>query len=232
MTTQRIHQHDETGAYSAARTELHRRLRGDLLAQGSEGYEQARKVHDGQFDKYPQLIVFAADDLDVLAAVRFAREQGLELAVRSGGHSVAGQSTVDGGLLLDLSRMKAISINAEQRVAWVQPGATWGEYAAKAQEHGLATSSGDASSVGVGGLTLGGGIGWMVRKHGLTIDHLIAVELVTADGRLLRVSADEHPDLFWALRGGGGNFGIATAFELRLQPVGTIIGGAVLYPIE
>src|SRR6185295_14998534 len=167
---------------------------------------------------------------DVLRAVSFAREYDLPLAIRSGGHSMAGDSSVDDGLVIDLSRMRGISIDAQRRVAWAQPGLTWGEYAAAANQYGLATSAGDTASVGLGGLTLGGGIGWMVRKYGLAIDNLLSVELVTADGRLLRASAEEHSDLFWALRGGGGNFGVATAFQFRLQPAGTILGGAVVYP--
>src|SRR5581483_7961134 len=180
----------------------------------------------------PGLIVRAADAIDVIRAVNFAREQDLTLAVRSGGHSIAGHSAVDGGLMLDLSAMKGMHVDPERGVARVQPGVTWGEYARQAQEYGLATSSGDVATVGVGGLALGGGIGWMVRKYGLTIDHLLSVDVVTADGRLLTASETEHPDLFWGLRGGGGNFGIATSFELKLRPAGTVLGGAVFYSTE
>src|SRR5439155_13713140 len=169
------------------------------------------------YDRRPALIVRAVDVIDVIRAVNFARENDLTLAIRSGGHSLAGYSTVEDGLLLDLSAMKGMAIDAERRVARAEPGLTWGEYARQAQQHGLATTSGDAGTVGVGGLALGGGIGWLVRKYGLTIDHLLSVELVSADGRLLRASETENPDLFWALRGGGGNFGVATSFELKLQ---------------
>lgn len=210
--------------------DLQTHLLGSVILPHHERYEEARSVVNGLYNRRPALIVEAADTADVIRAVNFARDHELPLAVRSGGHSVAGHSTVDGGLVIDLGRMRGISIDPERRVAWAQPGLTWGEYARRAQVHGLATTSGDAATVGLGGLALGGGIGWMVRKYGLTIDHLISVELVTADGRLIRASADEHPDLFWALRGGGGNFGVATAFQLKLQPAGTILGGVTVYP--
>jgi FAD/FMN-containing dehydrogenase len=214
---------------SKAIANLGRNLNGAVYLPGDVGYEPARRVWNGLIDKRPALIVRPADPTDVARAVAFARDNQLLLAVRSGGHSPAGHGTVDGGLVVDLSAMKGLSIDPERRVAQAQPGLTWGEYAAAAQAYDLATSSGDTASVGVGGLTLSGGMGGMLRKHGLAIDHLLAVELVTADGRLVRTSADEHPDLFWALRGGGGNFGIATAFEFQLHPAGTILGGAVIY---
>jgi FAD/FMN-containing dehydrogenase len=209
--------------------QLAARLAGELILPTDEAYEEARKIRAGNFDKFPALVVRPADVIDVIRAVNFARENDLTVAVRSGGHSFAGYSTVEGGLVIDLSSMKDISIDPERRVARVQPGLTWAEYAAEANKYGLATSSGDVGSVGVGGLIMGGGIGWMVRKHGLTIDHLISVDIVTADGRFVTASADENPDLFWAVRGGGGNFGIATSFELQLYPAGTILGGAVIY---
>jgi FAD/FMN-containing dehydrogenase len=169
------------------------------------------------------------DVTDVIIAVNFAREQNLPLAVRSGGHSFPGFSSTEGGIVIDLTAMKQMTIDPVRRVARVQPGLTWEEYAKVAAVHGLATTSGDVPTVGIGGLTLGGGIGWMVRKYGLTIDHLLSVELVTADGRLIRASADEHADLFWALRGGGGNFGVVTSFEFRLEPAPMILGGALIY---
>ena len=221
--------HEEKTSFEAAVEELRTSLRGDLLVPGDEDYDSTRTIWNGAFQRRPALIVRCADEFDVIAAVRFARAQGVPLAVRSGGPSMAGHSSVEGGLVVDLTGMKALRIDPVRRVARAQPGLTWGEYAQQAQAYGLATTSGDVATVGIGGLTLGGGIGWMVRKYGLTIDHLLAVELVTADGRFLRASADEHPDLFWALRGGGGNFGIATAFEFRLEPAGTILGGAVFY---
>jgi FAD/FMN-containing dehydrogenase len=209
---------------------LKARVRGAVIVAGDTEYDSARGVWHGSFDRRPTVIVRCADEYDVIAAVHFAREHELTIAVRSGGHSFAGHGTVDGGLVIDLSAMNGIKIDPERRIARVQPGVTWGEYAEAAQAHGLATSSGEVRTVGVGGLTLGGGIGWMVRKQGLTIDNLLSVELVTGDGRRVRASKQENPDLFWALRGGGGNFGVATAFEFRLHPVGTVLGGAVAYP--
>jgi FAD/FMN-containing dehydrogenase len=209
---------------------LRLRLRGALIQRGDEIYDTARTVYWSHVDARPALIVQAVDEIDVIAAVDYARETGTPLAVRSGGHSFAGHGMVEGGIVVDLSGMKALRIDPVRRTARVQPGLTWGEYADAAQVYGLATTSGDVHSVGVGGLTVGGGIGWMVRKYGLTIDHLRSVEIVTADGRLLRASATEHPDLFWAVRGGGGNFGIITSLEFQLQPAGTILGGGTFYP--
>ena len=159
-----------------------------------------------------------------------ARETGLELAVRSGGHSMAGHGVSEGGIVLDLSKMKALDIDARERTAWAQTGLTAGEYTAAAGAHGLATGFGDTASVGIGGLTLGGGVGFLVRKHGLTIDDLLAADLVTADGELLHVDAESHPDLFWAIRGGGGNFGVATRFRYRLHELDTILGGMLILP--
>jgi FAD/FMN-containing dehydrogenase len=205
-------------------------LLGELIRPAHDDYDQARRVRNLGADRHPALIARAADAADVIRGVTFAREHDLTLAVRSGGHSLAGYSTVDDGLVIDLSRMRGLSIDPERRIAWAQPGLRWGEYAQAAQAYGLATSAGDTATVGLGGLTLGGGIGWMVRKYGLTIDNLLSVEMVTADGRLVRASADEYPDLFWAARGGGGNFGIATAFQLRLRPAGTVFAGATVYP--
>ena len=209
---------------------LRLRLRGELVEPGQETYDAARTVYWGHVDRRPALIVRAVDEIDVIAAVDYARETGAPLAVRSGGHSFAGFGMVDGGIVVDLSGMKSMRIDPVRRTARVQPGLTWGEYAEQAQAYGLATTSGDVHSVGVGGLTVGGGVGWMVRKYGLTIDHLLSVDIVTADGRLLRASETEHPDLFWAIRGGGGNFGIITSLEFRLEPAGTILGGGIFYP--
>ncbi|MBV9355081.1 MAG: FAD-dependent oxidoreductase, partial [Chloroflexi bacterium] len=214
----------------AAIQDLEAHLLGQLIRPAHDDYDAARLTWNRTIDRYPALIVRAADAADVIRAVSFAAEYDVPLAVRSGGHSMAGDGSVDGGLVLDLGRMHGLSIDPARRVAWAQPGLTWGQYAERANTYGLATSAGDTASVGLGGLTLGGGIGWMVRKDGLTIDNLLSVELVTADGRLVRASEDEHPELFWALRGGGGNFGVATAFQFRLRPAGTILGGAVVYP--
>ena len=208
--------------------DLRARLQGELIEPDDRRYERARATWNGAVSGQPALIVRCADAVDVAAAIAFAREQGLPVAVRSGGHSMAGHSTCD-GVVIDLSPMKGIEIDPSRRVARIEPGLTWGEVAAATQPHGLAISSGDTASVGVGGLALGGGIGWMVRKHGLAIDNLRSVELVTADGRFLRASAAENAELFWGLRGGGGNFGVATAFEFDLHPAGIVLGGAVFY---
>jgi FAD/FMN-containing dehydrogenase len=204
-------------------------LSGTLITRNDEDYDTARKVWNGMIDKYPALIVRCMDATDVIAAVTFARKQRMTVAVRSGGHSFAGHSTIDGGMLIDLSPMKAITIDRIRRIARIEPGLTWGEVARATHAYGLALTSGDMASVGVGGLMLGGGIGWMVRKHGQAIDHLRAVELVTASGEILRASERAHPELFWGLRGGGGNFGVSTAFEVDLHPAGTVLAGAVFY---
>jgi FAD/FMN-containing dehydrogenase len=210
--------------------DLETHLLGDVVRPGDAEYDAARSVWNASVDRHPALVVRAADAADVIRAVTFARQHGLTLAVRSGGHSFAGYGTGD-GLVLDLSRMRAVSVDPVQRTLWAQPGATTAEVSAKAQPFGLALPTGDTETVGLGGLTLGGGMGFLVRKYGLTIDNLLSVELVTADGRLIRASADEHPDLFWALRGGGGNFGVVTAFQYRLQPVGELVfGGGLVLP--
>jgi FAD/FMN-containing dehydrogenase len=205
-------------------------LNGRVIIPGDAAYDQARTVFDGGIDRHPAIIVKAADATEVAHVVALARETGLELAVRSGGHSLAGHSVSDGGIVLDLSAMRALHIDAEQRTAWAQTGLTAGQYTTAAGAYGLATGFGDTGSVGIGGLTLGGGIGYLVRKHGLTIDDLLAAELVTADGQLLDVDDQHHPDLFWAIRGGGGNFGVVTRFQFRLHPVATIVGGMLILP--
>jgi FAD/FMN-containing dehydrogenase len=206
-------------------------LPGRVIAPDDPEYDQARTVFYGGFDaRRPAAIVRVADAVGVARVVAFAREMGLELAVRSGGHSVAGHGVSDGGIVLDLSGTKALDIDADRRTAWAQSGVTAGEYTVAAAEHGLATGFGDAGSVGVGGITLGGGVGFLVRKHGLTIDNLLAADVVTAGGELLRTDAESHPDLFWAIRGGGGNFGVATRFQFRLHEVGQIVGGILVLP--
>src|SRR4051812_35579528 len=205
-------------------------LSGRLIRPGDDDYDTAREVHNASYDRRPLAIVQAADTADVALSVDLARDYGLDLAIRSGGHSVAGYGTVDDGILLDLSGLRALHIDSERRLAWAQPGLTAGEFTAAAHAHGLATPFGDAASVGLGGITLGGGIGWLVRKHGLTIDSLVAAEVVTADGEVLIASEDENADLFWAIRGGGGNFGVVTRFRYRLHPVDMIIGGALVLP--
>jgi FAD/FMN-containing dehydrogenase len=205
-------------------------INGRLIVPGDDEYETARLVHQAAADMRPLAIVRAADARDVARTVLFARDNDLELAVRGGGHSVAGHSTVEGGLVLDLGDMRGLHIDPEARMAWAQPGLTAIEVTEAAAAHGLAIPFGDSGSVGIAGLTLGGGIGWLVRKHGLTIDSLQAVEIVTADGRQLVASEDEHPDLFWAVRGGGGNFGVVTRFQFRLSPVGMTLGGMLVMP--
>ncbi len=207
------------------------RLHGHIVHPGNSEYDAARSVWTGSVDRRPALIVRCASAADVRAALTFAREHDLAVAVRSGGHSFAGHGTVDGGMVIDLSHMKGLIIDPTTGIARIEPGLTWGEVAQQANEFGLGITSGDMATVGVGGLTLGGGIGWMARKYGLTIDNLLSVDLVTADGTSLRASADEHPDLFWGLRGGGGNFGIATAFEFHMHRAGIILGGAVFYDV-
>src|SRR5215218_916384 len=205
-------------------------LNGRVITPDDAAYDEARAVFYGGFDRRPALIVRVADAADVSHVIALARERGLELAIRSGGHSVAGHSTTDGGIVLDLSEMKGLEIDVGRRTAWAETGLTAGEFSAAADAHGLATGFGDTGSVGIGGITLGGGVGYLVRKHGLTIDDLLAAEVVTADGELLRVDAETHPDLFWAIRGGGGNFGVATRFQYRLHEVDTIVGGMMILP--
>ena len=185
-------------------------FKGQVIAQGDPEYDQARTVFYGGIDRHPAIIIKVADANDVSRVVNLAREFGLELAIRSGGHSVVGYSVTNGGIVLDLSNLRDLQIDAEQRTAWAETGLTTGEFTNAIGTHGLAVGFGDTASVGIGGITLGGGVGYLVRKHGLTIDSLLAAEVVTADGQLQRVDAENHPDLFWAIRGGGGNFGVAT----------------------
>ena len=207
-------------------------IAGTVVRPEDAAYDEARQVHLAQIDRRPAMIVQAANAGDVARTVMFARETGLELAVRGGSHSLAGHSTSEGGIVLDLGGMKGLHIDPERRLAWAQPGLRAEEYTVAAAAHGLATPFGDTGSVGIAGLTLGGGIGWLARKHGLAIDALVSVELVTADGRLITASETEHPDLFWAVRGGGGNFGVVTRFQYRLYPVSVILGGALFMPAD
>jgi FAD/FMN-containing dehydrogenase len=209
---------------------LRSRLAGQLITAASADFDTARKVVNITVDRRPLAIVQAANPQDVAEAVRFARDRALPLAVRSGGHSIARYSMVDDAIVADLSGMKCVSVDPEARIARVQAGATSGDLAGPAHAHGLALSTGDTHSVGMGGLTTGGGIGFMVRKYGLAIDNLLAAQVVTAAGQIVTASATEHPDLFWAIRGGGGNFGIVTEFTYRLAPVGQILGGELLLP--
>src|SRR6059036_1714343 len=218
------------GSIPTSIPQLSTSLTGRVITPDDPGYDDARRVFSGEFDRRPAAIALVADDADVGRVVGFARETGMELAVRSGAHSGAGHCTTDGGIVLDLRDMKALDIDVEGRTAWAQAGLTAVEYSAAAGAHGLATGFGDTGSVGIGGITLGGGVGYLVRKCGMTIDDLLAADVVTADGQLFRVDAETHPDLFWAIRGGGGNFGVVTRFQYRLHPVGTIVGGMMMLP--
>src|SRR5579859_4112867 len=206
---------------------------GQLLKPADAGYEEARKVHNGLVDKRPALIARCRGVADVVDAVNLTRKLGLEVAVRGGGHNVAGRATIDGGLMIDLAPMKGIHVDPKRRTARAQGGVTWAELNRETQLHGLAVTGGVVSSTGIAGLTLGGGLGWLMGKHGLALDNLRSVELVTAEGKVLRASKDEEPDLFWALRGGGGNFGVAVSFEYQLHPVGPVVtGGLIAHPFE
>ena len=209
------------------------RFGGELLQPGDHEYEDARRVHNGLVDRRPALIARCRGTADVVDAVKLAHGLGLDVAVRGGGHGVAGRATIDGGLVIDLSRMKGVSVDPATRTARAQGGVTWAEYDRETQAHGLASTGGVVSSTGVAGLTLGGGLGWLHGRYGLAVDNLLSVELVTADGRIVTTSEHAHPDLFWALRGGGGNFGVATSFEYRLHPVGPMVtGGMVGHPLS
>lgn len=218
------------GGTGALLDEVRDLLTGRVIGPGDPDYDQARMIMYGGFDRRPALIARVADADDVAIVIRFARESGLDLAVRSGGHSVAGHSATEGGIVLDLRDMKAIDIDVDERTAWAETGLTAAEYSAAVAEHGFVTGFGDTGSVGIGGITLGGGVGFLVRKHGLTIDSLLAAEVVTADGEVLYCDEETHPDLFWAIRGGGGNFGVATRLKFRLHELGPIFGGMVFLP--
>jgi FAD/FMN-containing dehydrogenase len=205
-------------------------LQGRVIEPGHPAYDEARTVFNGAIDRRPSAIVKVANTDDVARVIAHARERGLELAVRSGGHSGAGHGVTDGGIVLDLSDMRALEIDPARRTAWAETGLTAGEYTTEAGRHGLATGFGDTGTVGIGGITLSGGVGFLSRKHGLTIDELLAAEVVTADGDLLYVDDETHEDLFWAIRGGGGNFGVATRFKFRLHPVEPFVGGILFLP--
>jgi FAD/FMN-containing dehydrogenase len=216
-----------------ATVRLREEFSGPLLRPGDPGFDEARQIHNGMINKRPALIARCRGTADVVAAVNFAREQSLEVAVRGGGHNVAGRAVCEGGLMIDLAGQKGIYVDSRNRTARSQGGVTWGEFNRETQLKGLATTGGVISSTGIAGLTLGGGIGYLMGKYGLTADNLLSAEVVTADGRVLRASEDENEDLFWALRGGGGNFGVVTSFEYRLHPVGPeVIGGLIAYPFD
>ncbi len=219
----------DNGAFQRFRTAF----RGALLRPPEEGYDEARRVWNGAIDRKPALIARCAGSDDVVAAVRFARDHDLLVSVRCGGHSIAGHGVCDRGLMIDLSLMKAVRVDPGTQTAWVAGGALWSDFDKATQPFGLATTGGIISHTGVGGLTLGGGLGHLMRKHGLTVDNLLAVDLVTAEGEKIRVDAETEPELFWGLGGGGGNFGIVTAFRFRLHPVGPfVVGGPVFWPVD
>lgn len=211
-------------------SELRDLFNGRVIGSDDPRYESARRVASGNIDHRPSAIIRVADAGDVSRLVSLARDHGFELAIRSGGHSGAGHSTTEGGIVLDLSAMKKMEIDHEHQTAWVETGMTAGEYTAAIGVHGFVTGFGDTGSVGLGGITLGGGVGYLVRKYGLTIDHLLAAEIVTADGQLLHVDENSHADLFWAIRGGGGNFGVATRFKFKLHKLDQGYGGMLILP--
>jgi len=208
------------------------RLRGGQLLRGDDGYDAARKIYNAMIDHRPAIIVRCAGVADVIDAVNFARSNDLLVSVRGGGHNVSGNAVCDGGLMIDLSAMKSVRVDRDSRTARAEPGVTWGEFDRETQAFGLATTGGLVSTTGIAGLTLGGGLGWLMGSHGLACDNLISVDVVTADGRVLIANDSRNEDLFWALRGGGGNFGIATSFQFRLHPVGPVLGGILIHGLD
>ncbi len=224
-----IIQHLSQAAISALKASL----QGELLCPDDSGYDAARTVWNAMIDRRPRLIARCTNANDVVAAVNFARAQEMIVSVRGGGHNIAGKAVCDDGLMIDLSPMKGIQVDPAQRLAHIEPGVLWSELDQATQAFGLATTGGTVSHTGVAGLTLGGGLGWLVATHGLACNNLLAAEMVLADGRQVTASATENPDLFWAIRDGGGNFGIVTNFVFRLHLVGpTVLGGMVLYPVD
>ena len=212
--------------------DLRARLRGELICPDDVSYDLARRVWNGNIDRFPSLIIRCADVIDVISAIEFARSQHLPVSIRGGGHSVVGFAVSDEGIVIDVSSMKSVWIDPVRRIAQVQPGLTLGEFIRETQAFGLATPVGNVSGTGLSGLTLGGGLGWLMGKYGLTIDNLLSVDLVTAGGQLLTASSTEHPDLFWGVRGGTGNFGIVTSFEFQLHPVDHVLAGKIVYPLS
>jgi FAD/FMN-containing dehydrogenase len=219
-----------TGTSTVSIPDLRATIHGRVIAPDDPDYDEARSVFTGGIDRHPAIIVRVVDAWDVATVIALARHSGLELAVRSGGHSSVGHGVTEGGIVLDLSDMKGLDIDVEGRTAWAESGLTAVEYSSAVAAHGLATGFGDTGSVGIGGITLGGGIGYLVRKYGLTVDDLLAVDIVTAASEELRVDAESHPDLFWAIRGGGGNFGVVIRFQYRLHEVSSFVGGMLIQP--
>ncbi len=221
-----------TGLTPAAIDALKTKLAGEIVLPGNDGYDNARALWNAMIDKHPAVIVQCANTADVVQAVNFARDNGAPLSVRGGGHNIAGSALCDDGVVVDLSKMRAVTVDPAARRAFVEGGARVADVDAATQAHGLAAPLGIHSPTGAGGLTLGGGFGWLSRKHGLAIDNLISAEIVTAAGEVVRASENEHPDLFWALRGGAGNFGAVTRFEFQVHPVGPdVLGGLIVYPL-
>jgi FAD/FMN-containing dehydrogenase len=212
--------------------QLRQQVRAPVLTPGAPGYDDARAVHNGMFDRHPAVIVRAEQVADVVSAVNFARESGLDLSIKGGGHSAPGFGTVDDGVVIDLSLMRHVHVDARNQTARAGGGTTWGDFNYATHAYGLATTGGIISTTGIAGLTLGGGIGYLARGYGLSIDNLVSAEVVTADGRVRTASATEHPDLFWALRGGGGNFGVVTSFEFQLHPVNDVYVGLFFYELD
>ena len=221
-----------TSLNPASIVDLSARFLGVLLRPDQSGYDEVRRVHNGMIDRRPALIAGCLGNADIVDAVNFARTHGLELAVRGGGHNVAGRAVCDDGLMLDMSLMKGIHVDPVRRTARAQGGVTWREFNRETQAHGLATTGGVISTTGIAGLTLGGGLGWLMAKHGLAMDNLVSAEIVTASGDILRTSKDENADLFWGLQGGGGNFGAVSWLEYRLHPVGTVTSGLIAHPFD
>ena len=207
-------------------------VRGGVVVAGDAHYDEARRVWNGNVDRRPALIVRCMGAADVQQAVNFARSFGLLVSIRGGGHSAPGYGTNEGGLVIDLSSMKGIRVDPDARTVIAQGGVLWRDLDHETQAYGLATTGGTVSNTGITGLTLGGGLGWLMGKHGLTVDNLISADVVTADGQFRKASEKDNPDLFWALRGGGGNFGVVTSFEYRLHPVTQVLGGMVIFPID
>ncbi|MGH2473750.1 MAG: FAD-binding oxidoreductase [Candidatus Limnocylindrales bacterium] len=211
--------------------ELRAPFDGRFLEPGDSGYEDTRRLHNGMIDKRPALIAQCQSTADVIDGVNLGRDAGVEIAVRGGGHGIPGRAVSDGGLMIDLSQMKGVHVDPRRRIVRAEPGLTWREFNRATAVHGLATTGGVVSSTGIAGLTLGGGIGWLMGKYGLTVDNLLSAEIVTAGGEVMTASAEEHPDLFWALRGGGGNFGVVTSFEYLAHPVREVLAGPVVHPL-
>ena len=221
-----------TSLNQASIVDLSTRFLGVLLRPGQSGYDEVRRIHNGMIDRRPALIAGCVGNADIVDAVNFARTHGLELAVRGGGHNVAGRAVCDDGLMLDMSLMKGIHVDPVRRTARAQGGVTWREFNRETQAHGLATTGGVISTTGIAGLTLGGGLGWLMAKHGLAMDNLVSAEVVTASGDIVRASKEENADLFWGLQGGGGNFGAVSWLEYHLHPVGTVTSGLIAHPFD